>query len=99
MQTIFLYILKLFDYFHQKKIFNFLKKKKLKNINIFLDVGAHEGESIEIFVKNFTINKIYSFEPSPINFLKLKNKVNFFSKRFKDLEIYIENFGLGENIS
>ena len=95
MHSIFLYILKLFDYFHQKKIFNFLKKKKLKNINIFLDVGAHEGESIEIFVKNFTINKIYSFEPSPINFLKLKNKVNLFSKNFKDLEIYIENVGLG----
>ena len=96
MHSIFLYILKLFDYFHQKKIFNFLKKKKLKNINIFLDVGAHEGESIEIFVKNFTINKIYSFEPSPINFLKLKNKVNLFSKNFKDLEIYIENVGLGK---
>ena len=96
MHSIFLYILKLFDYFHQKKIFNFLKKQKLKNINIFLDVGAHEGESIEIFAKNFTINKIYSFEASPINFLKLKNKVNLFSKNFKDLEIYIENVGLGK---
>ena len=96
MHFISLYILKLFDYFYQRKIFNFLKKKKLKNINIFLDVGAHEGESIEIFVKNFTINKIYSFEPSPINFLKLNNKVNLFSKNFKDLEIYIENVGLGK---
>ena len=95
-QKIILKILGLFDYFHQKKIFNFLKKQKLKNINIFLDVGAHEGESIEIFAKNFTINKIYSFEPSPINFLKLKNKVNLFSKNFKDLEIYIENVGLGK---
>ena len=96
MHSIFLYILKLFDYFHQKKIFNFLKKKNLKNINIFFDVGAHEGESIERFAKNFTIKKIYSFEPSPINFLKLKNKVNLFSKNFKDLEIYIENVGLGK---
>ena len=72
-----------------------MKKKNLKNINIFFDIGAHEGESIEIFSKNFNIKKIYSFEPSPINFLKLKNKVNSFSKKFKDLEIYIENFGLG----
>jgi len=95
MQTIFLYILKLFDYFHQKKIFNFLKKQKLKNINIFFDVGAHEGESIKIFSKNFTISKIYSFEPSPINFLKLKKKVNLFSKNFKNLKIYVENVGLG----
>ena len=96
MRFIFLYILKLFDYFHQKKIFNFLKKKNLKNIDVFFDIGAHEGESIERFSKNFTIKKIYSFEPSPINFLKLKNKVNFFSKKFKDLEIYIENVGLGK---
>jgi len=96
MHSIFLYILKLFDFFYQRKIFNFLKKRNLKNINIFFDIGAHEGESIEIFAKNFSIKKIYSFEPSSINFLKLKNKVNFFSKKFKDLEIYIENFGLGE---
>jgi len=96
MQTIFLYILKLFDYFHQRKIFNFLKKKNLKKINIFFDIGAHEGESIEIFSKNFTISKIYSFEPSPINFLKLKNKVNLFLKNFKDTKIYVENVGLGD---
>ena len=95
MHSIFLYILKLFDYFYQKKIFIFLKKRNLKNINIFFDIGAHEGESIEVFSKNLNIKKIYSFEPSPINFLKLKNKVNSFSKKFKDLEIYIENFGLG----
>ena len=96
MHSIFLYILKLFDYFHQRRIFNFLKKKNLKKINIFFDIGAHEGESIEIFSKNFTISKIYSFEPSPINFLKLKNKVNLFLKNFKDIKVYVENVGLGD---
>jgi hypothetical protein len=96
MHSISLYILKLFDYFHQRKIFNFLKKKNLKKINIFFDIGAHEGESIEIFSKNFTISKIYSFEPSPINFLKLKNKVNLFLKNFKDIKVYVENVGLGD---
>ena len=96
MHSIFLYILKLFDFFHQRKIFKFLKKRNLKNINIFFDIGAHEGESIEIFSKNFTISKIYSFEPSPINFLKLKNKVNLFLKNFKDTKIYVENVGLGD---
>ena len=96
MHSIFLYILKLFDYFYQKKIFIFLKKRNLKNINIFFDIGAHEGESIEVFSKNLNIKKIYSFEPSPINFFKLKNKVNFFSKKFKGLEIYLENVGVGE---
>ena len=96
MHSIFLYILKLFDYFHQRKIFNFLKKKNLKKINIFFDIGAHEGESIEIFSKNFSISKIYSFEPSPINFIKLKNKVNLFLKNFKDIKVYVENVGLGD---
>ena len=42
---IILILLKIFDYYHNKKILNFLKKKTI-NINIFLDIGAHEGESI-----------------------------------------------------
>ncbi len=49
-----------------------------------------------MFSKNFTISKIYSFETIPINFLKLKNKVNLFLKNFKDTKIYVENVGLGD---
>ena len=67
-----LFIIDLFDFFHKKKIINFLKKKiQLVNIGLFIDVGAHKGETIELFSKNFLINKIISFEASPRNFKKL----------------------------
>ena len=64
---IILILLKIFDYYHNKKILNFLKKKII-NINIFLDIGAHKGESINLFINNFNINNIYSFEPSIDNY-------------------------------
>ena len=38
-----------FDYFHKRKIFNFLKKNNVKDFNIFFDVGAHKGETIKYF--------------------------------------------------
>ena len=68
MRYFFLIFLKLFDYFNQKKIINFLKSKSLINFDVFFDVGAHKGETIGIYLKNFNIKKIYSIEPSSINF-------------------------------
>ena len=55
----------------------FIKKKiisKIKNINtnnylkVIFDVGAHEGRSIDLFLKNLRVDTIYSFEPSGTNF-------------------------------
>ena len=62
------------------------KKNKLKINNYFLskfknraitlvDVGAHKGETINLFLKNFNIKKIYSFEPNPLIFKELKKKI------------------------
>ena len=53
-----LVILKVFDSSYQKKMMNFLKKE-IDKINIFFDIGAHKGETIELFNNNFQINKIY----------------------------------------
>jgi len=89
-----LVLISLFDFFYQKKIFNFLKKKKLNNFNLVLDVGAHRGETINKFLKNFKIKKIISFEASPKNFLKLKNNLKKLSKKFQNSEIIIENIAL-----
>ncbi len=89
-----LILISLFDFFYQKKIFSFLKNKKLNNFNIVLDVGAHKGETINIFLKNFKIKKIISFEASPKNFLKLKNNLKNLSKKFQNSEIIIENIAL-----
>ena len=89
-----LFFLSFFDFFYQKKIFNFLKDKKLNNFNLVLDVGAHKGETINIFLKNLKIKKIISFEASPKNFLKLKNNFKKLSRRYKNSEIIIENIAL-----
>ena len=89
-----LIFLSFFDFFYQKKIFNFLKDKKLNNFNLVLDVGAHKGETINIFLKNLKIKKIISFEASPKNFLKLKNNFKKLSRKFKNSEIIIENIAL-----
>ena len=68
-----LLLLSFFDFFHQRKIIKFLSKNNLNKLDILFDVGAHKGESIDLFLSNMDIKKIISFEPSPINFLQLKN--------------------------
>ena len=87
-------VLNLFDYFYQKRFINFLKKKGLNDINVLLDVGAHEGESINLFESNFNINEIYSFEPSPISYKILTQNINKKKKYYKT-KIFLENVALG----
>ena len=90
-----LIVLKIFDYYHNKKIINFFKKK-IKNLNILLDIGAHKGESINLFINNFSVNYIYSFEPSLINYNELKKNIFHYNKKFKKTNFKIYNFGFGE---
>ena len=93
MQKIILFIINFFDYFHKKKILNFLKRNNHKDFNIFFDIGAHKGETIDLFMQNFNINKFYSFEASPKNFEILKKNVS----KYKDKKIYIENVAIGSS--
>ncbi len=82
--------------FTKKKIINFIKKNlKIKNIDQFFDVGAHRGETINLFCQSFKINKIISFEASPKNFLFLKSKKKKFIKKFPNTRIFIEQMALG----
>jgi FkbM family methyltransferase len=90
-----LLLLSFFDFFHQKKIIKFLSKNDLTKIDILFDVGAHKGESINLFLSNMSVRKIISFEPSPINFLQLENIREHYLKKFNKTEILIENIGLG----
>ena len=94
-QQIILKILSLFDYFYQKKIFNFLKKKGFNRFRVFFDVGAHKGETIIKFLNFFDIDSIYSFEASPINYLKLKKNYEKILTKFSRTNIVIENIALG----
>ena len=91
-------ILNFFDYFYKKKISKFLKKNQLDDIDIFLDVGGHKGESINFFLKNLNIKNIYSFEASPLNFFELKKRLPHLIKKFNETNIYIENIALGESV-
>jgi len=91
MQKIILIIIDFFDYFHKKKILNFLKKNNFYEFDVFFDIGAHKGETIDLFTKNFNINNIYSFEASPINFEILKKNVS----NCKAKNITLENIAIG----
>ncbi len=85
-------LLSLFDFFYKKKIINFLKREKLRNLEIFFDVGGHYGETIVLFNKHFKINNIFCFEASPINYLVLKKKI----KKLNNSKIKLYNFALGD---
>lgn len=88
-------IIDFFDYFHKKKIINFFKKFYNKNIDLILDVGAHKGETIQLFCKNFKLKKIFSFEASPENFNELKKNIGKF--KYKETKIILENLALSSN--
>ena len=88
-------LLRIFDFFHQKKIFKFLKKQGYQKLDILFDVGAHRGESIKIFSKNFQIKKIYSFEASEINFIFLKKNISNYKKKNADIKFILENLAIG----
>ena len=82
------------DFNHKKKIFNFLKKSLLnKSVNI-IDVGAHHGETLKLFIKFLKINKIICYEASKENYIKLKKFVEGTIK--KDLDIRIYNKAIGD---
>ena len=86
---ILIFFLNLLDFINKKKVINFFKKEKL-NINLLVDVGAHEGETSNLFSKYLNIKKIYCFEPSSINYNNLKKKI------VKKENIFLFNFGLGD---
>ena len=88
-------IIDFFDYFHKKKIINFFKKFYNKNIDLIFDVGAHKGETIQLFCKNFKLKKIFSFEASPENFNELKKNIGKF--KYKETKIVLENLALSSN--
>ena len=80
-----------FDFLYKRKILFGLKKLLGKDLKIIFDVGAHNGESILLFNKNFNFFKVYTFEPLKTNFLKLK--IN--TKKIAEKIVYF-NYALGD---
>ena len=95
---IILLILSLFDYFHKRKIFNFLIKRNFTKFKTMFDIGAHKGESIKSFTKFFKIEKIYSFEASPLSYNILRNTLPNIISNQKGTDICIENLAIGSEI-
>ncbi len=87
-------ILNFFDYFQQKKIIELINNKFLKPI-VVIDVGAHHGETIKLFIKKLRLKKIYSFEASPKNFKILSKNMS----KINDNKVEFYNFGIGDKIS
>ena len=68
-------IINIVDSQTKKKVINFFKYKfSNESLNI-IDIGAHKGETIKLFLKNFNINKILAFEANPTISKKLKKKI------------------------
>ena len=96
MTKLVLFFINIFDFFHKKKIINFIKKNlNLNDFNLLIDVGGHHGETIDLFCKNFKIVKLISIEASPKNFEVLRSKVKILKKIFFDTTILIEQLTLG----
>ena len=89
-------ILAIFDFYYQKKLFSFLKNRGYRNFNYIFDIGAHHGESIKLFLNNFKIKNIYSFEASNENFKILQKNTKKLQKKFDNVNILIENFAVGD---
>ena len=83
------FIISLFDRPNKIKIINFFKNKFNYDISVLIDVGAHHGETVYLFNKNFNIKSIISFEASPKNYNEFLKK----SKNIKNLKIF--NIALG----
>ena len=91
MKIFFKILIYLIDFNHKNKIMFFLKSKlKNKLINV-IDVGAHKGETIQLFSKNFNLNSIICYEASKKNFEYLSN----FLKKKHNFNLEIYNIGLG----
>ena len=84
------YLISIIDNSNKKKIINFFKKIYFYKSLIIVDVGAHKGETIELFSKNFQVRKIFAFEANSEMFKILK-------KKFLDKKIIIYNTALGSN--
>ena len=76
------------DNISQKQNFKFIKNILGEKINVIFDVGCHKGETIELILKYFKVEKIYAFEPNE----DLINKID----KSKYLNIEFIKKALGE---
>tara|TARA_B100001057_G_scaffold487558_1_gene570466 strand:- start:607 stop:1317 length:711 start_codon:yes stop_codon:yes gene_type:complete len=73
MKTFIITFLSILDQFIQKKNLIIFQKFFKKKINVYIDIGSHKGEMINVIKKNFNVKNIFAFEPNKDchKFLKL----------------------------
>lgn len=91
-------LFKIIDFFYQKKIITFFKNNSNARYDVLLDVGAHKGETISSFLKNFKIKNTYSFEASKNTYHVLETNINRIKNNYKETNIEIFNFGVGSSV-
>ena len=75
--------------FPEAIFYQYLKKEKNNSLSLAI-IGAHHGYELSRLAKFTALEKVYAFEPSPINQKKLKeNLEKFFPNKhlFSDLAI------------
>ena len=97
MSNLFNIIIKIVDFFYQRKIINFFKENITTEYKVLIDVGAHKGETVSNFLKNFKIKKIYSFEASAATYQSLMKNIKKLKDRYKDTNIEIFNEAVGDS--
>ena len=98
MGVLFNLIIKIIDFFYQKKIITFFKNKSNSKYDVLIDVGAHKGETISSFLKNFKIKNVYSFEASKNTYQALETNIDRIKNIYKETNIEIFNFGVGNSV-
>jgi FkbM family methyltransferase len=65
-------------------------------LNIFLDIGAHTGESLEEALRPiYKLHRVYAFEPST---LALKKLMKFRDKRLRIIPLAVSNYNGESNL-
>ena len=76
------------DNISQKQNFKFIKNILGEKINVIFDVGCHKGETIDLILKYFKVEKIYAFEPNE----DLINKID--KSKYLNIEFIKKNYSL-----
>ncbi len=83
-------LIDIIDSQNKKKVVNFFKSKFINKNLVIIDVGAHKGETVDLFLSKLNIKKIFSLEPNSKLYELLVNK----KKNYKE-NIQFYNLGLG----
>ena len=63
-EIIFEKIVLFLDNISQRQNLKFIKSLLGEDISVIFDVGCHKGETINLILKYFKVEKIYAFEPN-----------------------------------